>query len=175
MRGPGRARKLRPTTDRLREAWMSAIGSFGGAWVVDLFSGSGALGLEALSRGADYAIFVERSRLAVGIIEANVDLVGAESRSAVVHADVFRYLAGARGPFDIRLSSVPGPFDIALADPPYGSPDAQRLVSRYLERPFAAELWIEHEARLPLQLPKRARTRRYGDSALSAIPAPRRA
>ena len=150
---------------------MSAIGSLEGTLVADLFSGSGALGLEALSRGADYVIFVERSRAAVRIIQSNVELVGAQTRSAVVHADVFKYLAGSRGPFNICQSSVPGPFDFALADPPYGGKDPQRLVSRYVERPFAKELWLEHDVRAPLQLPKGAATRHYGDSGLSMISA----
>ena len=160
---------MRPTTDRLREAWMSAMGSLDGAMVLDLFSGSGALGLEALSRGAEFAVFVERSRRVLKILESNIALLGARDQAVVVRDDVFKYLAGARGPFDVRLSSSPGPFDFAFADPPYGGREAQLVVARYLERPFAGELWIEHEQRSPLQLPRKARTRTYGESALSVI------
>ena len=171
LRGLGGSR-LRPTRDRVREAWMSAMGGrFDGAMVVDLFSGSGALGLEALSRGADHAILVERSRTALSVLESNVRLLGAEDRCSIVRADVFRYLDGARGPFNIRLSSTPGPFDLAFADPPYGSRDAERLVARYLQSPFAHELWLEHDGRGRLELPDGARTRRYGGTSLTVISA----
>lgn len=171
LRGPGRSGALRPTTDRVREAWMSAVGSLDGALVLDLFSGSGALGLEALSRGAEFAVFVERSHRAVAILRSNVERLKATERSAVVKADVFKYLAGARGPFDIRLSSAPGPFDVAFADPPYRGTEVERLIERYQDRPFSRELWIEHSHRRELQLPEGARTRRYGDCALSVITA----
>ena len=172
MRGLGGSR-LRPTTDRVREAWMSAMGGrFDGAVVVDLFSGSGALGLEALSRGADHAILVERSRKAISVLNSNVRLLGAQDRCSVVHADVYRYLDGARGPFDIRLSCAPGPFDLAFADPPYDGSDAQKVITRYMERPFARELWVEHDRRVHVELPEGARTRRYGDTSLTVISAP---
>jgi len=154
-----KGKDVRPTTDRVREAWMSAMGGrFDGLTVVDLFSGSGALGLEALSRGAAKVVFVEQSRAAREVIGANVQLLEAAALCTVVPTDVFKY-----------LTKTPGPFDLALADPPYGTGDATRLVEAYLNAPFARELWLEHPSRETLNVPETARMRRYGDTALTTI------
>jgi len=154
---PGRA--VRPTTDRVREAWMSAAGpDLPGARVLDLFAGSGALGLEALSRGAAGAVFVERGREALRALRDNVATLGAEDECTIVSDDVFRFLSR-----DFER------FDIAFADPPYGTGDARALVERYLARPFAGTLWLEHAWREVLPLPPDARTRRYGDTALTTL------
>ena len=156
-----RGRDVRPTTDRVREAWMSALGAgVHDARVVDLFAGSGALGLEALSRGAASVVFVERARRAVAVIEANVERLGAGDEVRVVSDDVFRF-----------LGRVDEPFDVALADPPYGTGAAARLVERFVEDPVAQELWLEHPFRESLPLPESARTRRYGDTALTVLEA----
>jgi 16S rRNA (guanine966-N2)-methyltransferase len=155
LRGKG----VRPTTDRVREAWMSALaGSLEDARVLDLFAGSGALGLEALSRGARSVVFVERSRGALAILRANIELLDAGEECTVVDKDVFRFL---NGPVD--------EFDIALADPPYRGGEARRLVERFGAAPFARELWLEHPWREQLPLPEGSRTRRYGDTALTTI------
>jgi 16S rRNA (guanine966-N2)-methyltransferase len=158
---PGR--RTRPTTDRVREAWMSALLPWlGEASVLDLFAGSGALGLEALSRGAARATFVEIAAGPLRALQANIARLGAGGAATVVRDDALRY-AG-------RLQART--FDIALADPPYDEPFAVALVELFAARPFAAWLWVEHRAREPLpQLPG-ARTRRYGDTALTSIPAP---
>src|SRR5690606_19660383 len=117
-----RGRDVRPTTDRVREAWMSAAQpSLPDARVLDLFAGSGALGLEALSRGAAEAVFVERARPALHALRANIDLLGAGAEARVVSDDVFRYLA----------RDLPT-FDVAFADPPYATGDASQLVTRFL-------------------------------------------
>jgi 16S rRNA (guanine966-N2)-methyltransferase len=138
---------------------MSALGGrVDDARVVDLFAGSGALGLEALSRGASRVVFVERARGALRLLRANIDLLGAQSECQVWEGEVFRYLDG-----------LAEPFDIALADPPYAQGEAQRLVDVFLKKPFAKELWLEHPWRESLELPAWVRTRRYGDTALSTI------
>ncbi|MGD8279791.1 MAG: 16S rRNA (guanine(966)-N(2))-methyltransferase RsmD [Gemmatimonadota bacterium] len=161
---PLKARGVRPTTDRVREAWMSALGDrVRGAAVLDLFAGSGALGLEALSRGAESVIFVERARGALGVLRANIELLGAGEQCTVIDRDVFRYLSGP----------VEG-FDVALADPPYSGGAARTLVERWTQNPFARELWLEHPWREQLPLPEGSRTRRYGDTALSTLTAPER-
>ncbi len=158
LRSP-RGRDVRPTTDRVREAWMSALGgSVSGATVVDLFAGSGALGLESLSRGAESVIFVDRARSSVNVIRHNVKLLGAQKDTEIVCDDVFRY-----------LQRFEGLFDIALADPPYEGGDASALVRRFEGRPFAKELWLEHPVRELLSLPEGAKTRRYGDTALTTL------
>lgn len=107
-------RATRPTSERTREATFNALGSLGAvvdAAVVDLFAGSGALGIEALSRGAATATFVESDRVAVRAIEANLATCGFGARATVVPTTVERFLAGTAG----RGTR----FDLALVDPPY--------------------------------------------------------
>lgn len=154
-----KGRTVRPTTDRVREAWMSALGSaVVDAVVWDLFAGSGALGLESLSRGARSVTFVERSRGALRVIRDNVELLDVGDQSTLVSDDVFRFLG--------RASESA---DLVLADPPYGTGDAARLVELFVSEPFAKELWLEHPWRETLSLPSTARTRRYGDTALTTL------
>ena len=156
-------RGIRPTTDRVRESWMSAMGGrMDGQRVLDLFAGSGALGLETLSRGARHVVFVERARGSLKVLQANVDILDAQESTTVVADDVFRYLD--------RIGDEM--FDAALADPPYGTGDAVRLVERFRRRPFARELWVEHPWRESLPLGSEDRTRRYGDTALTLLLAP---
>ena len=136
--------------------------SLPGARVLDLFAGSGALGLEALSRGAEHATFVEQAPATLAVLRANLDVLGAGERATVVRADAVRYVAGLE----------PGAFDLAFADPPYGQGLARALVERFATTPFAGMLCVEHgrDDTLP-DLPG-ARTRRYGDTQLTFIPAP---
>ena len=101
----------RPTPERVREATFNALGSLDavvGARVLDLFAGSGALGIEALSRGAAHATFVDRDRHAVQAVEANLVTCGLAELATVVHAPVERFLATT----DQR-------WDLSLLDPPY--------------------------------------------------------
>ena len=105
---------IRPTSDRARESMFNILGSrlgpvFEGKRVLDLFAGTGALGLEALSRGASFALFVETAAEARAAIRRNVDALGAAGRTRIWRRD-----ATALGP-----APVP-PFDVVLADPPYG-------------------------------------------------------
>jgi len=125
-----------------------------GARVVDLCAGSGALGLEALSRGAAAAMFVDDSPRALRVLRANVEALGAGGRAHIVRADAVAYAAA--------LSA--GDFDVAFADPPYDTPIAGALVARWQVSPFAALLGVEHDARLALA---GGETRRYGDSAIT--------
>lgn len=102
----------RPTTDKVREAVFNALGSLDllvDARVADLYAGSGALGIEALSRGAHHCTFVERDRTALAALRTNLAELGLEDRSTVIQGD-----AGARAAeLDV---------DLVLADPPYGAP-----------------------------------------------------
>ncbi|NNF12536.1 MAG: 16S rRNA (guanine(966)-N(2))-methyltransferase RsmD [Gemmatimonadetes bacterium] len=157
-----KGRRVRPTTDRVRESWFSALGdAVIDARVVDLFAGSGALGIEAASRGASSVTLVEKARAPAGVIRSNIERLGADDVCHLVVDDVFRFL---------RQSTEP--FDLALADPPYASGEARRLVELYLHEPFANELWLEHPVREELALPEDARTRRYGDTALTTLWSP---
>lgn len=142
---------------------MAALGPrLEGARVLDLFAGSGALGLEALSRGAAHVTFVERSGAALRLLAANVEMLGAGPLVAVVRADALRYVS--------RLDRLV--FDLALADPPYERGLAARLVAAYLRNPFARELWIEHRASEPVPDAPEAARRRYGDTALTIVTVP---
>ena len=115
-------REHRPTQDRIREAVFDLLGvRVPGAKVVDLYAGSGALGLEALSRGAAEALFVERSPAALRTLRANVRALEAQERARVVAGDVLAFLAGR---LEIECET-----DLLLADPPYGTIDEAWLVS----------------------------------------------
>ena len=151
---------VRPTSERVREAWMSKLApALSNATVLDLFAGSGILGLEALSRGASRAVFVERSRSVARNLEANIAALDAGGSCEVVIGDVFRYLDRAAGER----------FDIAFADPPYGEDLAARLVARFRQRPFAAILSVEYRFGERMELPPDAEERRYGDTALAFL------
>ena len=157
---PVRDRTVRPTTDRVREAWMSILGTrIEGAVVADLFAGSGALGLEALSRGASHVTFVERRRAALRVLERNIRALDADCDTTVVRGDALSYV-----PTLDRLHC-----DLVLADPPYGRGYAAELVFRFARRPFARELWIEHRVDEVLPADISVRQHRYGDTVLSAV------
>ncbi len=107
-------RRTRPTADRVREAIFNALwsrGALDGARVVDLFAGSGALGIEALSRGAAHATFVDSDRAARAAIGRNLEACGFTDRAEVVAAPVERFLDS--------LDSPDMPYDVAFCDPPY--------------------------------------------------------
>ncbi len=142
--GTARGRKLiapdspttRPTSDRVREAMFNTLYSLDdavdGAIVVDLFAGSGALGLEALSRGAAHVTFVERDRQALPVLERNIDGTGSDRGAVtVVRADAIDWLrtaAWSRAPGHEPGERTPA-FDIALLDPPYDFDDWTTLLS----------------------------------------------
>lgn len=154
LRPPG-DRRTRPTADRVREAWFSILGNrLSGATVVDLFAGSGALGLEALSRGASHVEFVEVGKSAVTALRANVAALDAEERVKVHRFDALRFVD--------RLDE--GSFDIAFADPPYGHDHGRELIRIFQSRPFAGILGIEHRSTDDIGGDE---TRRYGDSSIS--------
>ena len=99
----------RPTGDRVREAVFNLVGPVDGASVLDLYAGSGAMGLEALSRGAASAVFVESDRDACRTIKRNLDKLGLEG-AEVTSTDVLRFLAAERRRFDLIL--VDPPYDV---------------------------------------------------------------
>jgi 16S rRNA (guanine966-N2)-methyltransferase len=106
----------RPTTDRVREAIFSRLdheNSLRGAWVLDAFAGSGALGIEALSRGAKRAVFVESNPAAVAVIRANAESLGVTKSTEVARDKVLPWLGRSSRPVDLAT------FDVALLDPPY--------------------------------------------------------
>src|SRR5688572_7165713 len=135
IRPPADAR-VRPTADRVREAWMSIVQpDLSDAAVLDLFAGSGALGLEAISRGARSAEFVDIGARSLAALRDNIRSLDAESETTVHRGDAVKF--AARLPKDA--------FDVAFADPPYRLGLALEIAKQWLETPFARVLGIEHE------------------------------
>lgn len=126
-----------------------------GARVLDLFAGSGALGIEALSRGALTAEFVDNNETSIKVLRANLIALGANQRASITRADAVTF---AR-----QLAA--DAYDIAFADPPYVSDAAQLLAEQWLATQFAPILGIEHDA--ATVMPPGADTRRYGDTSIS--------
>jgi 16S rRNA (guanine966-N2)-methyltransferase len=156
----------RPTSDRVREALFGVLGGrVVGARVADLFAGSGALGLEALSRGAARCLFVERRRNVLRVLRANIAALDMEVSSRVLMAD-------AAAPSDRLLTEAP--FDLVLADPPYGRGFVARLTRLGARPGFLAPgglLVIEHAPAEP-PLPEALHLsdhRRYGQTELSFL------
>jgi 16S rRNA (guanine966-N2)-methyltransferase len=162
LRAP-RGRDTRPTSDRAREALFSMLGPIADARVLDLFAGSGALGIEALSRGAATATLVERDARAVEVIRANLAALElGEHEAQVVHAPARAALrdASARG----------DAYDLVFLDPPYrDAPALGRELSQALPAVLApgARVVVESDRRAPLQLELAiVRQRRYGDTLI---------
>lgn len=156
----------RPTADRVREALFSALGDIEGDRVLDLFAGSGALGLEALSRGAAKATFVERDETALRALRANVDALGADAE--ILRRDALGFLTNAAG--------GPRHYDLALLDPPYHQ--AGNLTERLGELlgPLlapGARVVCESDRRAPLRLDLPIGFERtYGDTLILIHTAP---
>jgi 16S rRNA (guanine966-N2)-methyltransferase len=147
--------RVRPTADRVREAWMSILGAaILDARVLDLFAGSGALGLEALSRGAAHVTFVELHPASIEALERNIAALGVADQATVYRGDAMRYAERA----EERA------FDVVLADPPYSIDFAERLVALFRRHPFGRILSVEHRSDLSLNGDD---TRRYGDTAIT--------
>ena len=151
-------RATRPTADRVREALFSILGPLEGTRVLDLFAGSGALGIEALSRGAASATFVDSDARAIAAVRANLDALGAEAE--VARADALAFLA-----------REPGTFDLVFLDPPYDS--AEQLAGPLSQRlPQVASddglIVSESDKRSPLGLDlPLADERIYGDTRIA--------
>jgi 16S rRNA (guanine966-N2)-methyltransferase len=155
IRAP-RGDAVRPTGDRAREAWMSIVNPLlPGARVIDLFAGSGALGLEALSRGADFCDFVDLSAASLRAVRENATTLGAMPLLALHKGDAVKF---AR-----QLAA--GSYDVAFADPPYHQGLAAELAALWLERPFAHVLGVEHDVHEAM--PTGGETRRYGQTAVT--------
>jgi 16S rRNA (guanine966-N2)-methyltransferase len=153
---PPADRGIRPTADRIKEAWMSIVHpELPDARVLDLFAGAGSLGLEALSRGAREAHFVEIAPRSLATLGANLRLVEAGDEAIVHRVDALKYVA--------RLEREA--FDIAFADPPYGMKLAEAVAQAWLDLPFARVLGVEHEK--GVVLPGSEDRRVYGDTVVT--------
>jgi len=157
---------LRPTSDRVRESLFNVLmnahaGQVAGACVLDLFAGTGALGLEALSRGAAHATFVENGRRALTLLRENIGLCGVAERSTILARD-------AR-----RLGPAPRPHDLVFLDPPYGKGLGERAMQAALAGGWLADsalvIWEEGARIIPPDGLTILDTLRYGDTTITFL------
>jgi 16S rRNA (guanine966-N2)-methyltransferase len=158
---------VRPTGDRVREALFASLGSLEDARVLDLFAGTGALGIEALSRGAASAVFIDKSERSLRALRQNLKALGLDDQSRVVRSAVRPALR--------QLGAGAGPFDLALLDPPYAIDDLPQvldeLVSSGLMAPGGTVV-VETGRGHPLAPVKgllEASQRRYGDTLITRL------
>lgn len=164
--------ELRPTSDRLRETLFNVLRDrVEGSHFLDLYAGTGAVGIEALSRGSSLAVFVERHPPAVALIRKNLDSLGIETRAEVVRSAV--------APFLEKHAAAPGgsarSFDLVFLDPPYALAEEYLLALQLLASASVVDpgglVIVEH--RHSFQLPqvagrlRRIRLLKQGDAALS--------
>lgn len=167
LRAP-RGAATRPTSEKVREAIFAIVGDLEGAHVLDLFAGSGALGIEALSRGAAHATFVDSGKPALAAIRGNLDALGLADRAAILAIDA---VAAAR-------RAPAAPWRAVFIDPPYASDLAQRAALALPAAHLApgAVIVIEHDRRgtPPDALGSLLRTdqRRYGDTMVTFFEVP---
>ncbi len=148
--------RVRPTAELVRAAMLDRLGAaLAKARILDLFAGTGALGLEALSRGADSADFVETRASSLHALKANVILLRARDRTRVFKRDAL--------PFAAALQE--GSYDITFVDPPYGSRMLDRVIETWQRTRFSTILVAEHEA--THALPAGAKLERFGETSVS--------
>jgi len=155
--------RARPTAEHVRAALLDMLDAdVKGARVLELFAGTGALGLEALSRGARSADFVELMPDSLHALRANIAALRLRERTRVFKHDAI--------PFVEALA--PGSYDIAFADPPYGSRKLDRVLDTWQRSHYAGLLAVEHDRAHPV--PAGSRRRVFGDTAVTVYRAPRR-
>ena len=125
------------------------------ARVLDLYAGSGALGLEALSRGAVSADFVEKNPKSLRALEENIAILGANELSRIHRRSALAFAES--------LAALS--YDVVFADPPYSTGDAATLAEQWMTTPFGRVLSVEHEAKTPM--PAGGDTRKYGSTAIT--------
>ncbi|MDD3250450.1 MAG: 16S rRNA (guanine(966)-N(2))-methyltransferase RsmD [Smithellaceae bacterium] len=167
LRFPSRS-SSRPTTDFLREALFNLLGPQTEQSFLDLFAGSGSVGLEAASRGAKQIVFVEKNGKLIGVIRENVSLCGCSEQSRIIHDDIALALRA--------LSDQSCRFDVIFADPPYGRGFIGQTLTALQSCPVmekSGTLVLQHSVREPLPaLPGTwfvADRRKYGENLLTFI------
>jgi len=161
---------VRPSADRVRESLFSVLGDLDGMSVLDLYAGTGALGIEALSRGAKRAVFVERAARAATVLCRNLQTLELEGEALVIRDDVPRTLR--------KLGRDGERFDLVLIDPPYASAEGQRALEAVVAARVLAPhgtVVVERSRRHPLQPIaglERIEERRYGDTVLERFALP---
>jgi len=140
----GKDQRIRPTTDRVKEVIFNVLDDFPlNKFVVDIFSGSGSLGLEALSRGARGVIFVEKARSSISVLEYNIGALNiSEEQYSIVQSDAIQF-----------VSQAVTPFDLVFMDPPFVYPQLQNLIDKAFSGTFVHErslIVVEHEKTNPI-------------------------
>ncbi len=151
--------EVRPTPDKMRQSLFNILSpEIEGTVFVDAYAGTGAVGIEALSRGARHVIFIEKDRAAVNLIKSNLAALGAEARARTIH--------GAAALYTGNLEA-----DIVFIDPPYPKDREYRAALEALEAKPPALAIVQHSTRLELAddygALHRTRIAKYGDNALS--------
>mgnify|MGYP001190137929 CR=1 FL=1 len=162
---PGKG--TRPTTDKVKESIFNMIGPyFDGGWALDLYAGTGSLGIEALSRGAERAVFVERDARAFAIVKQNVATCRLEENAELYKTDASRAL--------LSLAKRNLRFDLVFLDPPYAQQKIADEIAMMQERDLLADdAWIVAEHDVEVKLPERIgrcrvhRAAAYGDTAVT--------
>jgi 16S rRNA (guanine966-N2)-methyltransferase len=153
---PPADRRVRPTSEPVRDVWLRRLeGELPQARVLDLFAGTGALALEAMSRGARYADFVETRPASLHALRANIAALHVREKTRVFKRDALEFAS--------RLE--PGSYDITFADPPYESRMVDRLVEVWLERPFSRIFTVEHA--LAHEIPGAGKRYEFEDTAVT--------
>ena len=137
---------VRPTSDRVREALFASLGSIEGAGVLDLYAGTGAVGIEAISRGAREVVFVERARASLAALRENLAVLGVEEGFRVLPGDALLQLR--------RLADRGERFDLIFVDPPYDSDEISRILGGLLGSGLLGEFGqvvVESAKRNPLE------------------------
>lgn len=170
LHGPD-GKATRPTSDKVREALFSILGDVAGLRALDLFAGTGAVGIEAVSRGAESAVLVERDRRMIAVIEQNLSVTAGpeDDRITVLRGNALRFVG----------DYADAPFDLVFLDPPYAdAPAIAPKLSDLLPRVLApgATVATESDRRSPLVLDENAfplrSEHRYGDTLLRIFNAP---
>ncbi|QIE40902.1 16S rRNA (guanine(966)-N(2))-methyltransferase RsmD [Rhodobacteraceae bacterium SC52] len=161
---------LRPTADRVRESLFSALASrpddpVDGAQVLDLFAGTGALGLEALSRGAHHAVFVDSGRTALRLLRENIAKTRCEAEATIITKDATRLTPG----------QAAAPATLVFLDPPYGKSLGNRALATAVAGGWIAHgaliVWEESTPQEPPQGFRLDSARRYGDTHITLMSA----
>ena len=158
-------RNIRPTQGIVKEAIFNIVAPYiEGARTIDLFAGSGAIGIEALSRGAAHVTFVDREERGLAILRQNLDALGFKQRARVVRADVGRWIEAS--PDELATA------DVVFLDPPYGDEVFDRALNAIDRSASKATVVAEYSRRQRLPALSRLRTlreRRYGDTMLAVL------
>ncbi len=165
----GKDMRIRPTSDKVKGALFNMLGPLEGNQVLDLYSGCGNLGLEALSRGAERVVFVDRHPESLALIRENLSSLGLEPRDSRIRIIGQDVLQACRS---LHLEGQS--FDVILADPPYETGALRHVLEMMKEYPLfkaGALLAVEHHSKdtemMPDFQPEMVRQRQYGDTSLS--------